>query len=64
MVFYDEVTCLGKKGWICGFTTPKYAYKADHKGEYIKNHDKGYKQVSSGNLIRICHNNNWQYYFA
>lgn len=60
----DEVTCFGKRGWISGFTGTYSAYIVDSDGQYIQMPNKNYKQVALSQLIRICHNNTWQYFIA
>ena len=60
----DEVICFGQRGWISGFTGTSSAYIVDCDNNYIQVPGKNYKQVTLSNAIKICHNNNWQYYVA
>ena len=56
----DYVEVFGQKGYISGFTNCG-VYIKNINGDYITMPDKKYKQVSLCNIVRICHNNNWQY---
>lgn len=49
----DEVTYLGKRGWISGFTGTSSAYIVDGNGQYIQMPNKNYKQVSLSKVTKI-----------
>lgn len=56
----DKVKVMGQIGYISSFANG-CAYVKNWKDEYIRLHDKTYKQISISNLKRLYHGNNWQY---
>lgn len=58
----DEISYLGKRGWISGFTGASSAYIVDSNGQYIQMPNKNYKQVTLNRVTKISHNNTWQYF--
>lgn len=59
----DEVTYLGKRGWISGFTGTS-AYVQDIRGEYMQIPGKTYKSITLSRLKNVCHNNAWQHFVS
>ena len=58
----DEVVCFGKRGWISGFSGTSSVYITDIDSQYIQMPGKSYKRVTlSRGVLRVCHNNTWQY---
>lgn len=57
----DEVVCFGKRGWISGFSGVYSAYILDSDGQNIQMPNKNYRRVNLSDVVRICHNNTWQY---
>ena len=55
---FDKVTCLGRIGWITGFTGTECRV-VDEKGEYIQYPGKSYTQVSLRDVRIVSHNHNW-----
>lgn len=58
----DEVMCFGKRGWISGFSGVYSAYILDSDGQNIHMPGKNYRRVNLSDVVRICHNNTWQYF--
>ena len=58
IALYDKIKVNGQIGYISGFTG-KMVYVIDIQGNYIKQPNKSYKQISVKEIKHIKRNNNW-----
>ena len=58
IALYDKVKINNQIGYVSGFTG-KMVYVIDIQGNYIKQSNKSYKQISPKEIKHIKRNNNW-----